>query len=243
MSNLFLVRYPDKPIQIPNKGKITIGRTDDNDIVLPEARVSRKHASIEFKKPSYVLVDLGSSNGTFLNNVKICSPQSVALQNWDKIRIASAVYTARIVEKQSEIMDEFKELRSRARMEATQLIKINELWNPDDGQPGFGGDLAHLCPVELFQMIEAGGKSGTLMLQTAGGEGTFTICNGHIANALFNQKSGEDAVYDILNFNQGSFTFTPQNILVENPEITMSITFLLIEGCRRLDEAAMNSCA
>jgi pSer/pThr/pTyr-binding forkhead associated (FHA) protein len=242
MSNLFLVRYPDKPIQIPNKGKITIGRTDDNDIVLHESRVSRKHASIEFKKPSYVLSDLGSSNGTFLNNVKISSPQTVSLQNWDKIRIASAVYTARIVEKQSEIMDEFKELRSRAHLEVTQLININELWNPDS-QPGFGGDLAHLCPVELFQMIEAGGKSGTLLLQTANGEGTFTICNGHIANALFNQKHGEEAVYDILTFNQGSFTFTPRNIMDENPEIAMSITFLLIEGCRRLDEAAMNASA
>jgi hypothetical protein len=242
MSNLFLIHYPDKPIQIPNKGKITIGRTTDNDIVLPEARVSRKHASIEFKKPSYVLSDLGSSNGTFLNNMKLCPPQTVALQNWDKIRIASAVYTARIVEKQSEITDEFKELQSRAHMEATQRINLNELWNPAS-QPGFGGDLAHLCPVELFQMIEAGGKSGTLVLHTVTGEGTFTICNGHIANAFFNQKTGEEAVYDVLTFNHGSFTFTPQNIMIENPEITMSITFLLIDGCRLLDEAAMNVCS
>jgi pSer/pThr/pTyr-binding forkhead associated (FHA) protein len=242
MSNLFLVRYPDKPIQIPNKGAFTIGRTDENDIVLHETRVSRKHASIEFKKPSFVLSDLGSSNGTFINNVKICKPQSVSLQNWDKIRIASAVYTVRLVEKQSEIMDEFKELRSRAQLEATQIVNLNELWHPEN-QPGFAGDLAHLCPVELFQMIEAGGKSGILTMQTSSGEATFTICNGHIANASFNQKSGEEAVYDILGINKGSFTFTPQNPDIENPEIAMSITFLLIEGCRRLDEAAINTCA
>ncbi|MBN1129716.1 MAG: DUF4388 domain-containing protein [Chitinispirillaceae bacterium] len=242
MSNLFLVRYPDKPVQVPNKVKITIGRTDDNAIVLHEARISRKHAAIEFKKPNYLLTDLGSSNGTFLNNSKLCGPQAVALQNWDKIRIASAVYTVRIVEKQSEIIDEFKELRSRAQREVTEIINLNELWNQEN-QPGFAGDLAHLCPVELFQMIEAGGKSGILLMQTANGEGSFTVCNGHIALAAFNGRSGEEAVYDILNFNQGTFSFSPQNIMIENPEITMSVTFLLIEGCRRLDEAAMNQCA
>jgi pSer/pThr/pTyr-binding forkhead associated (FHA) protein len=242
MSNLYLVRYPEKPIQVSTKKPMTFGRTDDNDIVLHEARVSRKHAAIEYKKPYFVLIDLGSSNGTFLNNVKICAPQSAALQNWDKIRIASAVFTARIVEKQSEIMDEFKALRSRAQREVTEIINLKELWNQEN-QPGFAGDLAHLCPVELLQMVESGGKSGIISLQTQSGEGIFSICNGHIAFASFNGKSGEEAVYDVLTQNKGTFTFTPQNIQTDNPEITMSITFLLIEGCRRLDEAAMDQSA
>ncbi|MBN2035126.1 MAG: FHA domain-containing protein [Chitinispirillaceae bacterium] len=242
MSNLFLVRYPEKPVQVPTRKRMTFGRTDDNDIVLHEARVSRKHAAIEYKKPYFVLIDLGSSNGTFLNNVKLSAPQSAALQNWDKIRIASAVFTARIVEKQSEIMDEFKELRSRAQREVTEIINLKELWNQENA-PGFAGDLAHLCPVELFQMIESGGKSGIISMQTPSGEGTFTLSNGHLAEASFNNKDGEEAVYDVLNQNQGSFTFSPQTITIDNPQITMSITFLLIEGCRRLDEAAMDTSA
>jgi hypothetical protein len=242
MSNLFLVRYPDKPVQVQNKGKCTIGRTDDNAIVLHESRVSRKHAAIEFVKPNYVIVDLGSSNGTFLNTTKLCGSQGAILQNWDKIRIASAVYTARIVEKQAEIMDEFKELRSRVQREVTEIINLNELWNLEQ-QPGFAGDLSHLCPVDLFQMLETGGKTGILSMQTPAGEAQFTVCNGHIVLASFNDKTGEEAVYDILDHNQGSFTFTPQNLEIENPEITMSVTFLLIEGCRRLDEAAMGQCA
>ncbi len=239
MSNLFLVRYPEEPLKVPGKGKICIGRTDDNDIVLHEPRASRKHASIQFVKPHYVLCDLGSSNGTYLNNTRLLENSPAILQNWDKIRIASAVFTIRIVEDQAEIMNEFKELRSRMHTMATEIINLREIWNQDN-QPGFGGDLAHLCPVELFQMIESGTKSGILEMKTSSGEGSYTICDGQIANARFNDLIGEEAVYAVLNINQGTFTFKPDFIRVENPQINTRITFLLMEGCRRMDEEAMN---
>jgi hypothetical protein len=237
--NLFLVRYPDKPIQVPNKGKITIGRSEDNTIIIAESRVSRKHAVIEFKKPRFVISDIGSSNGTFLNGHKLAPNQTFILNDWDKIRVASAVYTARMVEKPSQIMDEFKELRSRVHADVTEIIDVKDLMTGGMQQSAFSGDLAHLCPVELLQMIETGGKSGMLTLATAEGEGAYTIDNGHIAAARFNELRGEEAVYAILQYNQGSFNFSPQTFTIEEPEITESITFLLMEGCRRLDEASM----
>ncbi|MFC2169994.1 adenylate/guanylate cyclase domain-containing protein [Acidobacteriota bacterium] len=46
------------------KKKITIGRSQDNDIVLPDSSVSRHHAKISKKKDGYFLTDLGSFNGT-----------------------------------------------------------------------------------------------------------------------------------------------------------------------------------
>jgi hypothetical protein len=237
--NLFLVRYPDKPIQVPNKGKISIGRSDDNNIIIAESRVSRRHAIIEFKKPQFVIGDVGSSNGTFLNGHKLVPNQQFILNDWDKIRIASAVYTARMVEKPAQIMDEFKELRSRVHADVTEIIDVKELMTGGGQQSAFSGDLAHLTPVELLQMIETGGKSGMLALATADGEGTYTISNGHIAAAQFKELRGEEAVYAILQYNQGTFNFSPQVITMEAPEITESITFLLMEGCRRLDEASM----
>lgn len=241
--NLFLVRYPDKPIQVPNRGVMSIGRADDNDIVISESRVSRKHAVIGFNKPGFVLTDLGSSNGTFLNGVKMAPRQPAALHDWDKIRMASAVFTARMVEKHSQVMDEFKDLRSRSQCEVTEIIDVKELLGggSEMHQPAFFGDLAHLCPVELLQMIESGGKSGTLVLTTGTGEGMISVSNGHVTNARFNQKSGEEAVYEILRYNTGSFKFTPGPVSAEHPEISESITFLLIEGCRRLDEALAGS--
>jgi pSer/pThr/pTyr-binding forkhead associated (FHA) protein len=46
---------------------ITIGRTSDNDIVLDDNMVSRHHARLELQANTYVLTDLGSANGTWVN--------------------------------------------------------------------------------------------------------------------------------------------------------------------------------
>jgi pSer/pThr/pTyr-binding forkhead associated (FHA) protein len=54
------------------KGMINIGRSKENNIVIDNIAISRKHAQIEFKEGTgYVLRDLHSSNGTFLNGVQI----------------------------------------------------------------------------------------------------------------------------------------------------------------------------
>ncbi len=51
---------------------VTIGRRDDNDVVIDNMAVSGHHAVIEREDPNYyVLVDLDSLNGTFLNQTKV----------------------------------------------------------------------------------------------------------------------------------------------------------------------------
>jgi pSer/pThr/pTyr-binding forkhead associated (FHA) protein len=239
MSKLFLVRYPDEPVPVPEKGKATIGRSDDNLVVVPESRVSRKHAEIEWRRTDkrYGLTDLGSSNGTYLNATRLTGGHPGLLNDWDKIRIASAVFTVRIVETPAQITNEFKELRSREQTAATEIIKVADIFAMQD-PPAFAGDLKHLCPVELFQMFETGHKSGTLTLSTNRDKGTFAICDGQVIAAKCNDLVGEAAVFETLKFNEGSFSFTPQYVSAENLEITMSTTFLLMEGCRLLDEAA-----
>jgi len=49
----------------------TIGRSHDNDIVLPEAEVSRHHARIEYRNGVFEIVDLGSTNGTTVNGMPV----------------------------------------------------------------------------------------------------------------------------------------------------------------------------
>ncbi|HEX2896615.1 MAG TPA: FHA domain-containing protein [candidate division Zixibacteria bacterium] len=68
-----VVRYEDKLIEriVTEKKRITIGRTTDNDIVLENRGVSRKHAMIEFNENAAVIIDNESLNGTFVNNRKI----------------------------------------------------------------------------------------------------------------------------------------------------------------------------
>jgi len=53
------------------KPLVTIGTHEANDLVLTDPTVSRRHAVVEEKADGYVLRDLDSTNGTFLDNVRV----------------------------------------------------------------------------------------------------------------------------------------------------------------------------
>ncbi len=56
---------------IKEKEVINIGRSSDNDLVINNIKVSRKHAKLKKEDNEWYVEDLGSSNGTFLNGKKV----------------------------------------------------------------------------------------------------------------------------------------------------------------------------
>lgn len=65
---------------------ITVGRSPSCDIVLDaDQLVSRRHALLKFDGGRYVLVDLGSSNGTYVNDAEI--HEAVPLRSGDRVQI------------------------------------------------------------------------------------------------------------------------------------------------------------
>lgn len=73
-----------------------IGRADDADVVLPRNSVSKKHARIVRKNGRYVIADLGSTNGTYVNGRKIHGP--LQLTEGDKIYLGDFILTVEKVE-------------------------------------------------------------------------------------------------------------------------------------------------
>jgi sigma-B regulation protein RsbU (phosphoserine phosphatase) len=60
------------PCSVPlGQGSISIGRAPDQDIVLSDPRVSRRHALIVQEQDSYSVIDQNSTHGTFLNSVRV----------------------------------------------------------------------------------------------------------------------------------------------------------------------------
>ena len=51
--------------------EMTIGREDDNDLTLATTQVSRNHAKITYDGQTYQVVDLNSTNGTFVDGRRI----------------------------------------------------------------------------------------------------------------------------------------------------------------------------
>lgn len=56
------------------KNELIVGREQSNDITISDPEVSRRHARIFFQNGSYVVEDLGSTNGTFVNGQRLTGP-------------------------------------------------------------------------------------------------------------------------------------------------------------------------
>lgn len=74
-----------------SKPEVTVGRVQGNDIVLPKRNVSKQHARLTLKDDQPLVVDLNSTNGTWVNGRKITSPHP--LKQGDKIYIADFILT------------------------------------------------------------------------------------------------------------------------------------------------------
>src|SRR6187399_1719543 len=72
-----------------NKPEVTIGRVQGNDIVLPKGNVTKRHARIVLKDGKFIIVDLKSTNGTYVNGRKITSP--LVVKEADKIYIGDFI--------------------------------------------------------------------------------------------------------------------------------------------------------
>src|SRR5260370_42476248 len=71
--------------------EITIGRVDENDICLPKGNISKKHTKIVVKDGKIIVLDLKSTNGTYVNAKKLAGPQVIAPT--DKVYIGACIRT------------------------------------------------------------------------------------------------------------------------------------------------------
>lgn len=80
--------------RIPVAGNLSFGRIAGNEVVLPDERISRRHATIHSQgEAEFWLVDLGSRNGTYVNDRRVNLP--VRLSDLDQIRIGQFRFTFR----------------------------------------------------------------------------------------------------------------------------------------------------
>jgi serine phosphatase RsbU (regulator of sigma subunit) len=95
MATLIVLQGPKPWQQFPlAQGSAVIGRTAEASICLPAQSVSRRHAQISFHDGAYVLEDLGSVNGTFVNGQRLTEGQ--ALTDGDQLKIGHCVLAFRV---------------------------------------------------------------------------------------------------------------------------------------------------
>ncbi len=75
---------------------VRIGRAGENDVVLPDPKISRNHAELEWNGSGFLLRDLGSVNGTYINGQRLDNSNRL-LRDGDEILLSVQILTYEII--------------------------------------------------------------------------------------------------------------------------------------------------
>ena len=158
------------------KGSITIGRSQENDITIDNLAVSAFHARVDKTGPDFILTDLQSTNGTFVNDKKIVSHK---LSHGDNIIIGKHTLLFLAPEVQTEASDPDSaslDLNKTMMLDTErqrELLAKQEKLSPPPKEPEKIGvlsflDGSKLGEVELRKKLTRIGKASTSEVRLSG---------------------------------------------------------------------------
>lgn len=208
---------PQPPVSLPREGEVSLGRSRECEVRLPDADTSRRHAKIVCGGGRFVLHDLGSTNGTFVNGERVAQRE---LQPGDRLQIGANTVTFCQVSCGLDQPDDG----------AKTLLFERSL-----GGEVFRGDLAEIPPFAVLQLLEMGRKTGMLRIDSDTAPGKLWLRGGDPVHAETKSQIGFDAAVALVHAAQGTFSFEP-NTAPPETTIEASVTHLLLEASRQRDE-------
>ena len=180
---------PLPPLRLGHKLPIFIGRHPSCELAIRCDDVSRRHAEVRCENGSFVVYDLESTNGTFVNGAKL--EGSHRLMPGDRVEVGSNTIT-------------FCEIDAGAT--PSPAAEDNEhtiiFERPPDTKLSFGGELSEVPAAAIFQLLEMGSNSGLLELSSTDGAASVWFemanCSGSGCRPSFSAISR----YDCLMFKQ-----------------------------------------
>ena len=200
-----LVRAGAEPLELEPGERLGIGRSDDCDLTVSSAKVSREHAEITWDGNQPIARDLGSENGTRVNGRPI---REHPLTDGDELAVGPSVWTFRSVSGQGS---------AREVLDLTDEIEVAAL----------AGRLGTADLFEVLEALEVQESTGTLeVFETGYADGRLIIQEGTPVYAASGKHTGERAVFTLLSQDEGSFRFSPETDDVE-PNLDQSMSALL----------------
>lgn len=176
------LKFKDRPLeeyQLQKGASLTIGRRQSNDVVIEDPAVSGHHAKIDSLDDRFVLVDLQSKNGSFVNE-QLTSSQW--LKHGDVITIGGHALVFNYHEKEkvqpigpdefdeTVVMNSTQHRRMMRKSNPTKSINVVRFW--EKRQPG--GLLKENVPKVPTPTAKAKEPVGSLAY-LSGGKGTITL--------------------------------------------------------------------
>ncbi len=214
---------PLPPLRLTPGGEATLGRSPTCDLTLGSAQASRHHAVVRHDAEGVWLVDLGSTNGTFVNGERQSGPCRLAAG--DRIRIGELEIT----------YGELDDLDA-----GTGDGELTQLADPTLTQTStlrvLEGDLARIPLFAVLQVLELGGQAGRLRVLGPGGPMSVWLEHGRLVHGQTEKEEGLEAVLRVVAAKEGHFAFCP-DARPPARSLDASVTEILLETSRREDEA------
>jgi pSer/pThr/pTyr-binding forkhead associated (FHA) protein len=240
--------------------EVVIGRGEKCDVCLTEKKISRRHTRVYQEKGSFLVADLGSTNGTFVNDRKVKEP--TPLSSGDRLRIGTSVIHVLWKEAEAAAAKPRAEARPAApaaepsgesqsglsiEMEAPSAASVGKAATDklspaerDVGRKPLSGNLVEMGLPELLQAMAANRRSGHLLLNGPA-KGEILVRDGAVAGARVGKVLGEKALYRILGWSEADFEFVsypPADVRPnEGEKLDRGLDALLLEGYRQIDES------
>ncbi|UCE85388.1 MAG: DUF4388 domain-containing protein [Deltaproteobacteria bacterium] len=215
---------PQPPMRLTRSGPVVIGRSSRCDLTVASEAASRRHAEVRFEDGHFVVCDLGSTNGTFLNGELLTATRPLA--PGDRIEIGEVGVTFCQVE---------AGLDDASTVEGQTLL-LTEPRATDRGG-AFGGELDEIPAFAVLQVLEMGRKTGRLSIESPERPGRIWLVSGAPVHAETDKHAGFEAAIAVVRTGSGRFSFDPGEAAPEQT-IDVNVTELLLEASRREDEEA-----
>lgn len=199
-------------------GARSIGRTDDNDIVIPHPQVSSRHAEVKEEGGRIFLTDRGSANGTYVRGHRLQPGVPAEIGNGEKVYIGPMPLQLTLgAGGQVEV---FNEEVGEERWAGRPLYEI-EAWSLFKEVPDRDDKSKMKVLLDKVSFKALPGDMIALMGPSGAGKTTLLLTlNGYLPPTEGLVRINGEDLYDIYDTLRGSIGYVPQDDLV-HPELTV----------------------
>ncbi len=209
---------------------VVIGRGKECDLPLFSDTVSRRHAKVWREGVRYVVQDLGSANGTFVNGNDAARP--VGLEHDDVITVGTIQLKFHVLDcTREDLASRF----SQGIEETDLVVKKNA------GAALFSGQVTREVFYQVCQLVEFHRHSGVLRIESGGCAGYLRFKEGVIVDGRFGQATGERAARAILAIPGGEYAFYATKERAPDGPLKLQARALVMDVLRREEEETKGS--
>ncbi|MBN2362131.1 MAG: FHA domain-containing protein [Deltaproteobacteria bacterium] len=205
--------------------EIIIGRSSDLDMVLVEDMVSRKHAKIVTQGEQVYIMDLGSTNGTFVNGERI---KKSRLKEGDRILIGTSI--VKLISGSDAALDTARG--------GAPILEDTAARSGQKGGVTMSGSIREVPLPDLLQLFGTSKKSGVLVINGIQ-EGRVYLRQGRIFYAMIdgNHDLGPmKSICRLMTWEQGDFELQPPTDEKFQLELDDATEAIIMETMRQVDE-------